>query len=222
MTPVASDARGVCVTFAGVREGESEGPHRVSSLRIDSLRLVWLEAFIQVENAENISEAARNWGVDQSTVSRHMLALEKWLGKKLIEAGAVKDPEDARVNVGLTDAGREFHPIAVRILDDLKSFRTDEARREELLESMATMITKMQSDLNGKRASAAAQSVQDQITMQGQFLEVLKEGAPLEAIETICNRLRQFFATYEKEKVREMGRARKRVGRGSRQTHSVP
>lgn len=41
----------------------------MSSLRQQTLRLCWLEAFIAVANAENISEAARELSLDQSTVS---------------------------------------------------------------------------------------------------------------------------------------------------------
>lgn len=60
------------------------GIFALSSLRIESLRLVWLEAFLKVTDSENISAVARELGVDQSTVSRYIIALEKWAGRPLL------------------------------------------------------------------------------------------------------------------------------------------
>ncbi|WP_409233787.1 LysR family transcriptional regulator [Novosphingobium sp. MMS21-SN21R] len=60
------------------------GKNHVSSLRIETLRLCWLEVFIDVAESENISATARNLGLDQSTVSRYLKAVQDWLGLTLV------------------------------------------------------------------------------------------------------------------------------------------
>lgn len=184
----------------------------MSSLRIESLRLVWLETFVAVANAENISAAAKDMGVAQSTVSRNMQALQKWLGKTLIEPGTVHDPKDAGINVGLTDDGRRFVRTAERIARILSAHRTEEAKCAELLDDMDGMIAKMVADLESKHPSQAAEIARAQIEWQAQVMAVLHEGAPLSRIENAHQLIRRFFADYELALRRETRR-----GRGGKQ-----
>jgi hypothetical protein len=181
----------------------------LSSLRIESLRLVWLETFIEVANAENISEAARNMSFDQSTVSRYMKALQTWSGKKLIVPGMHSDPEDAGINVGLTEHGREFHDIAVTVVAQLTGFRTEEAQCAELLGRIEGMISTMRTDLNSKNPSEAVLSVQSKIEQQTRWLAALHSSRSVIAIKGSYPFFRRFFANYETVLRRER-RKRKR------------
>ena len=135
----------------------------MSSLRVDSLRLCWLEAFLAVAEEENISEAANVLDLDQSTVSRYMQALEKWLGKKLILPGAINDPEDARVSVGLTEDGRDFREIAQRVCSELLEFRARAGFRQSTLDSINHMIDRMHADQKRKSVLDVTAMVADNI-----------------------------------------------------------
>ena len=185
----------------------------MSSLRIDSLRLVWLEAFVQVAEAENISEAARELGCDQSTVTRHLQSLQRWLGKKLIEPGQMSDYENPGVNIGLTEDGLVFHELAVEVIQRLTAFRTEEARREELLARMESMVSKMHADLESKQPSQTVLSVEDKIAVQIQTLSALRSVEELSILEGFYPTLKRFFANYESQLKRERPQTRKRLKR---------
>lgn len=175
----------------------------MSSLRLDSLRLVWIEVLRAVAEAENISEAARNLGIDQSTVSRHIQALEKWLGHEVVTRGGVVDPEDAGVNSGITQVGRKICAWADEHLPDLFALRTVEAQRRELLEAMTFMVGKVRADLAGKKPSAAALALAANLDMQEQTIELLREVPDLATIAGFHRAQRHTFAIYEVEKRRE-------------------
>lgn len=175
----------------------------MSSLRVETLRLCWLEAFIKVAEEENISSAARELGIDQSTVSRYLQSLEKWSGKKFVVLGGAFDPQDARVSIGITEEGRKFRDVAERIVDELNAFRSEQARRDELTDAMATMILKMQSDL------AVAQSISTNLTTFQGILDVCRDGAPIEAVKILHDQLRLFFSEYEIRASREARLKRK-------------
>ena len=185
----------------------------MSSVRIDSLRLVWLEAFVQVAEAENISEAARELGCDQSTVSRHLQSLQKWLGKKLIEPGQISDYENPGVNIGLTEEGREFRNLAADVIERLTAFRTEEARRKELLTRIESMISKMLADLESKHPSQTVLSVEEKIAVQVQTLAALRSAGEISILEGFYPSFRRFFANYESQLKRERPQTRKRSRR---------
>ena len=188
----------------------------MSSLRIDSLRLVWLEAFVQVAESENISEAARELSCDQSTVTRHLQALQRWLGKKLIEPGKISDYESPGVNIGLTEDGRTFHELAVNVTGQLTAFRSEEARRRELLERMESMVSKMRADLDSKRPSQTVLSVEDKVENQTQTLTALRSAGEISILEGFYPSFRQFFANYENQLKRERPQTRKHGKSGQR------
>ena len=182
----------------------------MSSLRIDSLRLVWLEALIQVAEAENISEAARGLGCDQSTVTRHLQSLQKWLGKKLIEPGQISDYESPGVNIGLTEEGREFRDLAADVIERLTAFRTEEARSEELLARKESMVSKMRADLESKQPSRTVLSVEGKVAVQTRTLTALRSAGELGVLQGFYPSFRRFFANYESQLKRERPQTRKR------------
>lgn len=184
----------------------------MSSLRIESLRLVWLETFLQVTEAENLSAASREMGIDQSTVSRHIQALEKWTGKPLLELYQGEDDgEDLGRLSRMTPAGGELLAIALEFVPKLEAFRTEEARRKELLEGLDGMIAKMLADLESKHPSLAAEAAREQIERQAQTMALLHDPvAPLDLIKNIHRLVRRFFADYEAALRRETRRGRRR------------
>lgn len=194
----------------------------MSSLRIESLRLVWLEAFLKVSETENISATARELGVDQSTVSRYLIALQDWLGRDLIEISKIKDDEDAGRNVALTPDGAAFIEKAEKAVAALVSFRTEKARRTEVLKSMDFMIGKMLADLNSKKPSRTVQAVEEKVVFQAEALAKFRtfehddESKPLwDFVEANAALLRRFFATYEDQLKRERKAARGKAKRTS-------
>lgn len=80
------------------------------------MRLVWLEAFVEVAESRKRTAAAARLGITQGTVTKHVQHLERWLEKVLVIDGTAP----AR----LAPDGEKFLPIAKQILDLL-----DEARR---------------------------------------------------------------------------------------------
>ena len=90
----------------------------MSAQRVDSLRLVWLQAFIKVAECLSHSVAAEELSWDQSTVSRYIKRLEEWLGKELF-TGFVPPV--------LTKHGKVFLPVAMEVLKLLNNSRTKAA-----------------------------------------------------------------------------------------------
>lgn len=175
----------------------------MSSLRIESLRLVWLETFLQVTEAENLSAASREMGVDQSTVSRHIQALEKWAGKPLLELYQGEDDgEDIGRMSRMTPAGGELLAIALEFVPKLEAFRTEEARRKELLEGLEGMIAKMLADLESRKPSQAAERWRNFVVKAAEGVEEASEW-PMEILEKVASDFRILFKRYEWEIKRE-------------------
>lgn len=175
----------------------------MSSLRVESPRLCWIEAFVAVAETENISGAAKEMGLTQPTVSRYLQHLEHWLGKDLIKVGGVHDPDDPRVSVALTEDGIQFYPIAEKAISSLVDFRTMEARSEELRSAMASMLRKMRGDLYSKTPSRTAKRWSEVIDWHANLLANLKRGLALDHLITLNRKMRSDFASYETEKKRE-------------------
>ena len=83
------------------------------------MRLVWLEALVALAERESFTEAAKAIGKDQSSVSRYIDQLQRWLGKALI---ASHSP------VTLTTEGASFLPIARQVIALLNGSRNENQR----------------------------------------------------------------------------------------------
>ncbi len=187
----------------------------MSSLRIDTLRLCWLETYVAVADAENISQAARKLGVNQTTVSRYVQSLEKWAGKKLVDVGSVLDPEDARVSVGFTEEGQKFYKTAHDVIEILHSFRTPEARYRELIDDIETLVGKLEADLKRRKNDVIA-TIQPNIEFFRKTLNSFDPSTPLDVVDAYRRNLRQFFSSYElrcKDSDRANARKAKRSAR---------
>ncbi|MFM0249920.1 LysR substrate-binding domain-containing protein [Paraburkholderia sediminicola] len=75
----------------------------------------WLEDFLSLSDTKSFSRSARSRHLTQSAFSRRIVALETWMGTKLV---------DRSVNpITLTPAGRMFRSLAADILRSLNAAR---------------------------------------------------------------------------------------------------
>lgn len=70
-----------------------------------------MSMFRRVVEAESFSAVARETGVSQPTISKHISALEKHLGVKLMNRSTRQ--------LALTEPGKEYYHHCIRILDEL-------------------------------------------------------------------------------------------------------
>jgi DNA-binding transcriptional LysR family regulator len=82
--------------------------------RKDSVRLVWLEAFVAVARKGSLREAAYEVDVDPTVVGRYLDLLEEWLNCRLILN---------RTPLKLSPAGTAFNRDAKEIVRVLNSYR---------------------------------------------------------------------------------------------------
>ncbi len=75
----------------------------------------WLEDFLALAESASFSRAAVVRGIAQPALSRHIRALEEWVGSDLVDRGAHP--------VRLTDAGKRFQPDAEDVLERLAAAR---------------------------------------------------------------------------------------------------
>lgn len=73
--------------------------------------LLSMKVFRRVVEAGNFSEVAREMDLSQPTVSKHIAALEKHLGIKLLNRSTRQ--------MSLTDTGRQYYDRCIHILDEL-------------------------------------------------------------------------------------------------------
>ena len=83
------------------------------------MELTWLEDFLALSEIENFSRAAEARHVSQPAFSRRIRALEDWTGALLFDRSTHR--------VRLTEAGRQFQPLAVEALRSIHQAR-DAAR----------------------------------------------------------------------------------------------
>lgn len=79
------------------------------------LDLDWLEDFMALADSGNFSRAARSRSIAQPAFSRHIRALEEWVGAELVDRGS--HPTE------LTAAGQKFQPLVAEILAALEAAR---------------------------------------------------------------------------------------------------
>ena len=80
------------------------------------LDLDWIEDFLVLAEGGNFSRAAQARAIAQPAFSRHIRALEEWVGAELVDRSAHP--------ATLTPAGRVFQPAALELLDGLTAARS--------------------------------------------------------------------------------------------------
>ncbi len=103
----------------GVRDSRDsrKGSVRVPERIVETMKLSWLQAFIEVARCESHTQAGKNLGWSQSNVSRYIGNLERWLGKPLFTG---------YVPPVITPHGEAFLPIAEQVVATLHGFRSPE------------------------------------------------------------------------------------------------
>lgn len=175
----------------------------MSSLRLDSLRLCWLETFVTIVQEANISEAARELGINQSTATRNMQALERWLGKKLIEIGKIDNPENPEATVGLTTDGSEFYHVALNIIDQLNGARSEVAIRNWMIEDCTKMVSTMNKKLKSLRNPEKFDRFVDTVEMFNSNLDTIRSVTSLEGLKSMHTIFRIYFKRYERDMRKE-------------------
>lgn len=175
----------------------------MSSLRVDSLRLCWLEAFVSVAESENISSTARAMNVHQSSVSRYLQELQDWLGKELIRPGAISDPDDPGRSVGITADGHDFVETATKILEALEGARSEGARRREKIARMRHILRALRTDLAKPNPLTVTLEMHENVELWEMALDGMCDEAPLEVWDPMYNLMKSAFNHYEKEKARQ-------------------
>lgn len=85
----------------------------MSGKRMGTLRLIWLEAFVEVVDRGSYTDAANAIGCDQGSITRYIAQLGEWLGPPLTHTGTAE----------LTSAGERLLPTArevVRLLGEAR------------------------------------------------------------------------------------------------------
>ena len=82
---------------------------------MDSVRLIWLEAFVALEKHRSYKAAGDELEIDATLVKRYVGALEAWLYKALVYR------HDNRLKI--TPDGIKFLPKAINIIDTLNGSR---------------------------------------------------------------------------------------------------
>lgn len=88
------------------------------------LDLDWLEDFLALAESGNFSRAAQARAIAQPAFSRHIRALEEWVGVELFDRSAHP--------AVLTAAGKRFHPLLQQTLAGLESARLQARAAHEL------------------------------------------------------------------------------------------
>lgn len=90
---------------------------RTSKLKKKSKpKLIWIEAFVAINDHGSVSNAAIHLKCHQSTVTRHLDDLQNWLGRVLLHPNMFPPK--------LLPDGVTFLPIAREILGMIEGFRT--------------------------------------------------------------------------------------------------
>lgn len=88
------------------------------------LDLAWLEDFLALAESGNFSRAAEARAIAQPAFSRHIRALEEWIGVDLFDRSAHP--------AALTPAGQRFQPLLEGVLADLEAARIKARAAQEL------------------------------------------------------------------------------------------
>lgn len=87
----------------------------MSDKRISTVRLIWLEAFVEVARCRTYKEAGEKLKLDPTVIKKYILSLETWLQKTLHYRWEEK--------IQISEDGEEFLPKAKTIIELLDSSR---------------------------------------------------------------------------------------------------
>jgi len=96
-------------------------------------RLDALECFVAVVEAGQFSAAADRLGTGKSVVSRRVAELEEHLGARLLQRTTRR--------LSLTEAGREFYPRALQLLEDLAEAEQSVSSGQQALSGRVRLAT---------------------------------------------------------------------------------
>jgi DNA-binding transcriptional LysR family regulator len=96
-------------------------------------RLDSLESFVAVVEAGQFSAAAERLGIGKSVVSRRVSELEEHLGARLLQRTTRR--------LSLTEAGREFYPRALQLLEDLAEAEQSVSSGQQALSGRIRLAT---------------------------------------------------------------------------------
>jgi DNA-binding transcriptional LysR family regulator len=96
-------------------------------------RLVALESFVAVVEASQFSAAAERLGLGKSVISRRISELEEHLGARLLQRTTRR--------LSLTEAGREFYPRALQLLEDLAEAEQSVSSDQQALSGRIRLAT---------------------------------------------------------------------------------
>ena len=126
------------------------------------LGLDWLEDFLALADSGNFSRAAEARAIAQPAFSRHIRALEEWVGVDLFDRSAHP--------AALTPAGQRFQPLLQKLLIDLEAARLQARAAQELgrgepaVRRHACLVADVFSALVvGPRSDAAARADPDHV-----------------------------------------------------------
>lgn len=182
----------------------------MSSLRVESVRLVWLEAYLEAADCQNFSEAARNLGIDQSTLSRYLQSLRDWLGRDLFFPFTAGDGADPSVTVSETADGRRFYARAKVMVRALHSFRTDTAKRKEAMTTISELAAKLEAERSRRNRLPVTVMHLAEIEHWLGLSAKVDEDAPIEVLTPVLLGLRSFFRRYEVQRNKELRIRKKR------------
>ena len=87
----------------------------MSDKRVSSVRLIWLEAFVELARCRTYKEAGESLELDPTVIKKYVLSLENWLQKMLHYR------HDDKITI--TEGGEEFLPKAKTIIDLMNNSR---------------------------------------------------------------------------------------------------
>lgn len=96
-------------------------------------RLLAFESFVAVVEAGQFSAAAERLGLGKSVISRRISELEEHLGARLLQRTTRR--------LSLTEAGREFYPRALQLLEDLAEAEQSLASGQQALSGRIRLAT---------------------------------------------------------------------------------
>lgn len=129
--------------FLAFRSGEKS----LSSKRKQSLRLIWLEAFVYAVEMKSFKKAGEKLDVDATVIGRYVKSLEEWLSRVLIRF--------YEGNMIIYEDAEDFLPKAKTIIDMLETSRDfvfNESNYEERTEEFVNLFTSqlMRNDKNAQ------------------------------------------------------------------------